>query len=414
MRMDLKVWVDGVQRVVCGVTEFTTCQEVVIALAQAIGRTGRYTLIEKWRETERHIAPSESPVVSLNKWGQFAGDVQLILHRSGPSASERQVSGLLSARVLSRQSLPPLAKLRPAAECALKRCEPKRKSLAGRARSLREIFGKRKTTDGSQQPCRDIGGRRTECEGSACDLGRLVQLQKDKLQVLENLLLGFETVLDEDRALEVLMLEQQVRKNNTEIEEEEFWQDEFQMELESEQLLRLQLEQLQHQLLDCEQKLSEHLVYIQKMEEEVQQENGPGQTVSEEEVAPRPDSVWAELEIQNQHAAHLEVSLRSLEDQLCQTSCLLQEKEQELELLTKELRRVNLRQFIQKTDTRVAVVVAGEDTHTVKSRNLCCGSGPEVDSGSLDRMSMSRPVLTDPSVLKCSTSSPRHPAGVYV
>lgn len=36
--MELKVWVDGVQRVVCGVTEFTTCQEVVIALAQAIGK----------------------------------------------------------------------------------------------------------------------------------------------------------------------------------------------------------------------------------------------------------------------------------------------------------------------------------------------------------------------------------------
>lgn len=36
--MELKVWVDGVQRIVCGVTEFTTCQEVVIALAQAIGK----------------------------------------------------------------------------------------------------------------------------------------------------------------------------------------------------------------------------------------------------------------------------------------------------------------------------------------------------------------------------------------
>lgn len=35
--MELKVWVDGVQRIVCGVSEFTTCQEVVIALAQAIG-----------------------------------------------------------------------------------------------------------------------------------------------------------------------------------------------------------------------------------------------------------------------------------------------------------------------------------------------------------------------------------------
>lgn len=37
--MELKVWVDGVQRIVCGVTEFTTCQEVVIALAQAIGKS---------------------------------------------------------------------------------------------------------------------------------------------------------------------------------------------------------------------------------------------------------------------------------------------------------------------------------------------------------------------------------------
>lgn len=37
--MELKVWVDGVQRIVCGVTEATTCQEVVIALAQAIGES---------------------------------------------------------------------------------------------------------------------------------------------------------------------------------------------------------------------------------------------------------------------------------------------------------------------------------------------------------------------------------------
>lgn len=37
--MELKVWVDGVQRVVCGVNEKTTCQEVVIALAQAMEET---------------------------------------------------------------------------------------------------------------------------------------------------------------------------------------------------------------------------------------------------------------------------------------------------------------------------------------------------------------------------------------
>lgn len=35
--MEVKVFVDGVPRVVCGVTEETTCQDVVIALAQALG-----------------------------------------------------------------------------------------------------------------------------------------------------------------------------------------------------------------------------------------------------------------------------------------------------------------------------------------------------------------------------------------
>lgn len=36
--MEVRVFVDGVPRVVCGVTEETTCQEVVIALAQALGK----------------------------------------------------------------------------------------------------------------------------------------------------------------------------------------------------------------------------------------------------------------------------------------------------------------------------------------------------------------------------------------
>lgn len=36
-KMELKVWVDGVVRVVCGLSQETSCQDVVIALAQAIG-----------------------------------------------------------------------------------------------------------------------------------------------------------------------------------------------------------------------------------------------------------------------------------------------------------------------------------------------------------------------------------------
>ena len=86
--MELKVWVEGIQRVICGVTEGTTCQDVVIALAHATGKTGRFTLVEKWRENERLVAPSENPLRILQKWGEYATDVTFILRHSEKGRSE--------------------------------------------------------------------------------------------------------------------------------------------------------------------------------------------------------------------------------------------------------------------------------------------------------------------------------------
>uniref|UniRef100_A0A1B6MFX6 Ras-associating domain-containing protein n=1 Tax=Graphocephala atropunctata TaxID=36148 RepID=A0A1B6MFX6_9HEMI len=83
--MELKVWVEGIQRIVCGVTETTTCQDVVYALAHATGKTGRFTLIERWRNNERLLAPQEHPMKVLTKWGEYSNDVQFILQRSGNS-----------------------------------------------------------------------------------------------------------------------------------------------------------------------------------------------------------------------------------------------------------------------------------------------------------------------------------------
>uniref|UniRef100_A0A3P8RD02 Ras-associating domain-containing protein n=1 Tax=Astatotilapia calliptera TaxID=8154 RepID=A0A3P8RD02_ASTCA len=409
--MELKVWVDGVQRIVCGVTEFTTCQEVVIALAQAIGRTGRYTLIEKWRETERHLAPNENPVVSLNKWGQYASDVQLILQRTGPSVSERPTSEGLARvpeRGLYRQSLPPLAKLRPSGtDRSLKRKEPKRKSLTftGSTKGLREIFGKSRDTDVKQFQQRGVslnlsrvgGGGIASVPGSpARELSRLVQLQRNKLQALESRLLGCEAELrDWEEATgeasdegnleeELLLLEQQVRRNDAEMEEEEFWQNELQIEQESEWQLRQQLAELQGRVRDCEAKLSEYLARIQ--------------------VQAQLEKVRAELEMQSQQTARLENSCRALERSLSQSGKRLQEKEQELEQLTKELRQVNLQQFIQQTGTKVTVLPA-EPSEDISSETEC---------GSLKRLGSSRLLPSDLRALQSAVSSTLNPEGIYV
>ncbi|XP_076578704.1 ras association domain-containing protein 8b [Chaetodon auriga] len=434
--MELKVWVDGVQRIVCGVTEFTTCQEVVIALAQAIGRTGRYTLIEKWRETERHLAPHENPVVSLNKWGQYASDVQLILQRTGPSVSERPTSdgqARVPERGFYRQSLPPLAKLRPSgADRSLKRREPKRKSLTftGGTKSLRDIFGKSRDAEAKQPQQRGVSLnlRRVGGDGVASvpgsparELSRLVHLQRDKLQALESRLLGCEAELRDweesggeaneggNLEEELLLLEQQVRRNDSEMEEEEFWQNELQIEQESERQLRQQLAELQGGVRDCEAKLSEYLARIQNMEagleqERLQQEAELNQRVNEEEVQAQLEKVRAELETQSQHTARLESSCRALERSLGQSSKRLQEKEQELEQLTKELRQVNLQQFIQQTGTKVTVLPAqptGEHDN-------------EVESGSLKRLGSSRLLPSDLRTLQSTGSSTLNPEGIYV
>uniref|UniRef100_A0A3Q2Y3C7 Ras association domain family member 8b n=1 Tax=Hippocampus comes TaxID=109280 RepID=A0A3Q2Y3C7_HIPCM len=403
--MELKVWVDGVQRIVCGVTEFTTCQEVVIALAQAIGRTGRYTLIEKWRDTERHLAPHENPVVSLNKWGQYASDVQLILHRTGPSGGERPPSDGLargSERAFHRQSLPPMAKLHPStANRSLRRREPKRKSVtfSGGTRGLREIFGKSRDPEGSSS----VPGSPSR------ELGRLVRLQRDKLQVLESRLLGCEAELrewEEEGSLEeeLLLLEQQVRRNDSEMDEEEFWQNELRIEQESERQLRQQLAELQARVRDCEAKLSEYIARIQSMESSLEQErllqdDELSHMIKEEEVEAQLEKVTTELDVQSQHTARLESGCRALERSLGQSCKRLQEKEQELEQLTKELRQVNLQQFIQQTGTKVTVLPAQQPP----------GDDDEDPCGSLRRH-----LPTDLRSLQSITASGLNPEGIYV
>ncbi|XP_014677355.1 PREDICTED: ras association domain-containing protein 8-like, partial [Priapulus caudatus] len=96
--MELKVWVEGIQRIICGVSEQTTCQDVVVALAHATGKTGRFVLVERWRDNEKLMSPAESPARALSKWGEYAAEVQFILRKSDSQSRPPSVQhGYLSA-----------------------------------------------------------------------------------------------------------------------------------------------------------------------------------------------------------------------------------------------------------------------------------------------------------------------------
>lgn len=80
--MELRVWVEGTQRVVCGVKLTTTCQEIVFALAHATQQAGRFTMIERWRNNERLLSPNEQPIVTLQRWGDHMKEVEFILRKT--------------------------------------------------------------------------------------------------------------------------------------------------------------------------------------------------------------------------------------------------------------------------------------------------------------------------------------------
>ncbi|CAL9683512.1 unnamed protein product [Knipowitschia caucasica] len=436
--MELKVWVDGVQRIVCGVTEFTTCQDVVIALAQAIGRTGRYTLIERWRDTERPLSPQEFPVVSLNKWGHYASDVQLILQRTGPSVSERPASDTtrVPERGFYRQSLPPLAKLRPfGIERSLRRKEPKRKSLtfSGGARGLREIFSRNRDSQAPQQQQQQQTGVKlsltrvlgslsgvSSAPGSPCrDLSGLVQRQRERLQVLENQLEQCEGELQdweetvaytqqrESLEEELCLLEQTLRSTSVELEQEQLWERELTLEQETEERLRLRLAELRGRLSDCEGQLRNALGTVQTLETSVEQERQQHEAelnhrLNQEQVLVQLQRVCSELEVQSQTSSRLESSCRGLESSLCQAGRTVQEKEQELEQLTKELRQVNLQQFIQQTGTKVTVLPAQSAPE----------AGNGVECGSIQPTASSR--LLPPDLRSLQTPVGLNPEGIYV
>lgn len=419
--MELKVWVDGVQRIVCGVTEVTTCQEVVIALAQAIGRTGRYTLIEKWRDTERHLAPHENPIISLNKWGQYASDVQLILRRTGPSLSERPTSdsgARAPERTLHRQSLPPLAKLRPQADKALRRREPKRKSLTftGGAKGLMDIFGKGKEAEPKQKA---PGGGRASAE----ELRRLVRLQTEKLQAIERELESsdLEIRLWEQKHSarleeELARLEQKIKRNDVEIEEEEFWENELQIEQENEKQLKDQLREIRQQVAECEGRLQDYGAQIHSMESGLEaeklQREGRGAQVDEEEVRGKIGKVRGEISAQGQQSLRLENGIRAVERSLGQAAKRLQDKEQELEQLTRELRQVNLQQFIQQTGTKVTVLPAEPSDGHAPLADL--QRDAPFQSGSLKRPGPARQLPSDLRLLQSPVAAGFNPEGIYV
>ncbi|XP_025914912.1 ras association domain-containing protein 7 isoform X2 [Apteryx mantelli] len=370
--MELKVWVDGIQRVVCGVSQQTTCQEVVIALARAIGQTGRYVLVQKLREKERQLLPLECPLESLAKCGQYANDVQFVLRRTGPSVAERPSSdGAPQApeRTFIRASLP--IKARPTSTEVPRSREPKKAmtfnlgpmgsgELFVKSRWRQHMWeGMDLESAGAGQPSKE-------------ELFKTVLRQQEQLHSLE--VHGDSLEMDlrhwehgrvPSQEDEIFFLEQLVRRNETELGEEEFWQSELRLEKECERERQERVRSLRASLEDYTQRIYELTARTEALQKEIQWEMAERAKRGKEAPGPSPADLEdmaakmkRDLEAKVKQGTQLESNLASVEKALEEAERNLQAQNLELEELNKELRQCNLQQFIQQTGATVTVPLA--------------------------------------------------------
>ncbi|KAB0390993.1 hypothetical protein E2I00_019894, partial [Balaenoptera physalus] len=297
--MELKVWVDGIQRVVCGVSEQTTCQEVVVALAQAIGQTGRFVLVQRLREKERQLLPQECPVGAQATCGQFASDVQFVLRRTGPSLAGRPSSDSCPPpeRCPIRASLPP--KPRPALDR-----EP--------CKALTFSLGFPGLAPGPVPP--EPVGPVAPVPGCCADLQGL---------------------------------EQRVRRNAAELGQEAFWEQELRREQAREREGQARLQALSAAT-------AEHAARLQALDTQTRALEAELLLAAEAPGPPSPTASVAEclrqdLAAQERQSVEVQGSLALVGRALEAAEHALQAQAQELEELNRELRQCNLQQFIQQT-----------------------------------------------------------------
>ncbi|XP_010638631.1 ras association domain-containing protein 7 isoform X2 [Fukomys damarensis] len=305
--MELKVWVDGIQRVVCGVSEQTTCQEVVIALAQAIvdlsphstGQTGRFVLVQRLKEKERPLLPQECPVGAQATFGQFANEVQFVLRRTGPSLAGRPSSDSCPPpeRCPVRASLPPKPRAAPGRE-------------SHRALTFSLGCPRLVPSPSSSEPPAPV----------ASNLGFFEDLQGMELRV---------------------------QRNSEELSHKDFWEQELRREEAREREGQARLQALSAAT-------AEHAARLQSLDAQARALEAELLMATE---APGPPSTTAsaterlrqDLAIQEQQSAEVQGSLALVSRALEAAEHTLQAQVQELEELNRELRQCNLQQFIMQT-----------------------------------------------------------------
>ncbi|XP_071015039.1 ras association domain-containing protein 7-like [Oncorhynchus clarkii lewisi] len=368
--MELKVWVDGVVRVVCGLSLETSCQDVVIALAQAIGQTGRYVLIQKLRGTEMQLVADDCPLESLSYLGQLAIEVQFILRRTGPSSTDGPNRPTLDrVHPLLRHPTPIPSRCREPKKALTFNLGPStipRRTKANKAWSP----SPRASPEPRASPVPSLVSPTASppplspSDPSKEEVFRQVLQQQEMLQDLESHLVALEREaevwemgrpvapvpgLNPGLVEEMDVLETRLRQNEAELHGD-YWEKQMQQEKDKEQDIQGHLHQLYASMDEYNFRLKDLQSHSSRLGQDFRVEarrrsSRPGTPQPEEALGPLREELHNRL----QKGAEVDMSLTETKKALQTAELRLQERCEALEELNKELRQCNLQQFILQT-----------------------------------------------------------------
>lgn len=361
------MWADGGVRVVCGVSLDTSCQDVVIALAQAIGQTGRYILIFRLRGNETHLVADDCPMQHLAQLGQLAPEAQFILRRTGPSLSHDQNTATIDRHILlPRPSEPEPPKHRGPQKALTFNLGPT--TLPRRTKPKRAWSpSQRASPEPRASPVSFLGAPNSVTAISSYtfkeEVFRQVLQQQRELQDLEIKLQALEReteVWEQETSFamvsltpslteELEELEQQLRQNEAELMHRAHWEEQLKAEMDREQDMDRRLHQIHSSVDGHNNQMKELLARFTHLDQDIQviSQRQTAAVIQQEEEALRP--LRQELHNRLQQGEELSATMFETERELQATEGILHGRWHLTEELNKELRQCNLQQFIQQT-----------------------------------------------------------------
>lgn len=305
----------------------------------SLGQTGRYVLIQRLRDTERQLLATERPLESLAKLGQHGSEVQFYLRRTGPSSSDGP------SPKPDRPTAFPLPK-HPEPEALSKRSQPKKAltfnlgpstspKTKNFKKSPRDSPEQRQSPSHSPSPAPSPSPPVGPCKE---EVFRKVLQQQERLRAFEAQLEALDrethpwershrspcpSPLSDHRLQEELeALDQTSKRNQAELAEEQYWEEEFQAEVEKERSMRRKLGELHAKLDECGRRLHEFSLRSAQLEQEIQREGAADGSAGRTEES--LDALKAELRSQESHGNELEEHLCETDEALGKAESVLQ------------------------------------------------------------------------------------------